>query len=199
MPRQVGLLPFLQATQALRVSRGTALIFSRIFGIRWGGVVSPTPRPPLPPGKTRYPLCRRLVGPRAGLDGRKMSPPGFFLNIYCTFNHIDRNFTSASCFGNAFPIPCHLALTLHSLTPIESVQSINGQFPTCCIRLAARYDFHLARRKKSIQSSSDRCLCCCIRYITRCASNHSIALCRCGGQNWKWGRRHQSARTRRGS
>ena len=39
-------------------------------------------------------------------------------------------------------------------------------------------------------------LCCCIRYIKRCASNHSIALCRCGGQNWKWG---QSAGMRRGS
>ena len=43
------------------------------------------------------------------------------------------------------------------------------------------------------------CLCCCIRYITRCASNHSIAVCRCGGQNWKWGRRRQSAGMRRGS
>ena len=33
----------------------------------------------------------------------------------------------------------------------------------------------------------------------RCASNHSIALCRCGAQNWKWGRRHQSAGMRHGS
>jgi len=33
----------------------------------------------LPPGKTWYPLYRRLVGSRAGLDGRKISsPPGFF-------------------------------------------------------------------------------------------------------------------------
>ena len=32
----------------------------------------------LPPGKTRYSLYRRLVGPRAGLDGRKISSqPGF--------------------------------------------------------------------------------------------------------------------------
>ena len=29
----------------------------------WG--VSPTPRPPLPPGKTRYPFYRRLVGPQS--------------------------------------------------------------------------------------------------------------------------------------
>jgi len=29
----------------------------------------------LPPWKTRYPLYRRLGGPKAGLDGRKMSSP----------------------------------------------------------------------------------------------------------------------------
>jgi len=28
----------------------------------------------LPPGKTRYPLYRGWVGPRVGLDGRKISP-----------------------------------------------------------------------------------------------------------------------------
>jgi hypothetical protein len=40
--------------------------------------VSPTPRPPLPPGSTRFPLYRRVGGPKAGLDGRIMSsPPGF--------------------------------------------------------------------------------------------------------------------------
>jgi len=33
----------------------------------WG--VSPTPRPPLPPGKTRYPFYRRLGGPQ-GRSGR---------------------------------------------------------------------------------------------------------------------------------
>jgi len=31
--------------------------------------VSPTPRPPLPPGKTRYPFYRRLGGPQ-GRFGR---------------------------------------------------------------------------------------------------------------------------------
>ena len=34
-----------------------------------GMVTSPTPRPPLPPGKTRYPLYRRLGGPQ-GQSGR---------------------------------------------------------------------------------------------------------------------------------
>ena len=51
------------------VSRGIALLFSRTFGIRWGGGVSPTPRPPLPPRKTRYPFYRRLGGPQ-GRSGR---------------------------------------------------------------------------------------------------------------------------------
>jgi len=35
--------------------------------MEWG--VNPTPRPPLPPGKTRYPLNRRLGGPQ-GRSGR---------------------------------------------------------------------------------------------------------------------------------
>ena len=39
---------FLEARQALRLSRGTALLFSRIFGTRWGWGVSPTPRPLYP-------------------------------------------------------------------------------------------------------------------------------------------------------
>ena len=59
------------------MSRGIALLF---LGPRhwmgWG--VSPTPWPPLPPGKTRYPCTGGWVGPRAGLAGWKISPlPGF--------------------------------------------------------------------------------------------------------------------------
>ena len=43
----------------------------------WG--ISPTPRLPLPPGKTRYPLYGRLGGPqdRSG-QVRKISPPQGF-------------------------------------------------------------------------------------------------------------------------
>ena len=61
--------PFSKVTNALRVNRGTAVLFSRIFRTRWGGVVSPTPRPPLPPWKNRYPFYRRLGGPQ-GRSGR---------------------------------------------------------------------------------------------------------------------------------
>jgi len=39
------------------------------LGARWGWVVSSTPRPLCPPGKTRYPLYRRLGGPQ-GRSGR---------------------------------------------------------------------------------------------------------------------------------
>jgi len=56
--------PFLEATKALRVSRGIALVFLVPWHTRWGWGVSPTPRPPLPLGKTRYQCYRRLGGPR---------------------------------------------------------------------------------------------------------------------------------------
>jgi hypothetical protein len=43
--------------------RGTALLFLDLGAIR-GWVVSTTPPAALPPGKTRYPLYRRLDGPQ---------------------------------------------------------------------------------------------------------------------------------------
>ena len=49
------------------------------FGARWGWVVSTTPRPLYPRGNTRYPLYRRLGGPR-GRSGRvrkSTQPAGF--------------------------------------------------------------------------------------------------------------------------
>jgi len=51
--------------QALRVSRGIALLFLGPWHTRWGWGVSPTPLPLLSPGKTRYPLYRRLGGPHS--------------------------------------------------------------------------------------------------------------------------------------
>ena len=53
---------------AQRVGRGIALLFHN-RGTRRGWVVSSTPRPHLPPGKTRYPLYRRLGRPQ-GRSGR---------------------------------------------------------------------------------------------------------------------------------
>ena len=59
-------------------SRGIALFFLD-HGTRRGWGVSVTLRPPFSPGKTRYPLYRRLGGPQ-GLSGQMQkisSPPGF--------------------------------------------------------------------------------------------------------------------------
>jgi hypothetical protein len=56
--------PFLQITKALSMSRGIALLFSRTSALVGGGGFSPTPRPPVPPGKNRYPLYRRQCGPQ---------------------------------------------------------------------------------------------------------------------------------------
>jgi len=53
---------------AQRVGRGIAVLFHD-RGTRRGWVVSSTHRPPLPPGKTRYPLHRRLGVPQ-GRSGR---------------------------------------------------------------------------------------------------------------------------------
>ena len=69
---------------AHRVSRGIALLFHD-HGTRRGGEGSASrPGSSLPPGKTRYPLYRRLGGPR-GRSGqvRKISPPpGFDLRTF---------------------------------------------------------------------------------------------------------------------
>ena len=61
--------------RAQRGSRGIALPFHD-HGTRRGWGVSITPRPLFTPGKTRYPLYRRLGGPQ-GRSGqvRKISPP----------------------------------------------------------------------------------------------------------------------------
>ena len=58
--------------------RGIALLFLG-YGTRRGGGASVTPCRSLPPGKTRYPLYRRLGGPQ-GQSGkvRNISPPPGF-------------------------------------------------------------------------------------------------------------------------
>jgi len=62
---------------ARRESRGIALLF-RDHGTRRGWGVSVTSRPLFTPGKTRYPLYRRMVGSMGGLDrcGKSRPPPG---------------------------------------------------------------------------------------------------------------------------
>jgi len=47
------------------MSRGVTLLFLGPRHSRWEWGVSPTPRPPLPPGKTPCPLYRRLGGPQS--------------------------------------------------------------------------------------------------------------------------------------
>jgi hypothetical protein len=63
----------------LRENRGIALLFFVNLGTRWGWVVNTTPRPHLPPGKTRYSLYRRLGGlrSRSGRVRKISHPPGF--------------------------------------------------------------------------------------------------------------------------
>jgi len=63
------------ATKALRESRGIALLYFRP-ALEGGEGSASRPDSALPPGKTPYPLYRRLGGPqgRSGLV-QKISPP----------------------------------------------------------------------------------------------------------------------------
>jgi hypothetical protein len=71
--------PFIQATKALRESRGIAVLCFLDLGTRRGEGSASRPGRFLPPGKTRYPLYMRLGGPQ-GRPGqvRKISPPPGF-------------------------------------------------------------------------------------------------------------------------
>jgi hypothetical protein len=64
--------------KAQRGGRGIALLFPDL-GARRGWVVSTHAPAALPPGKTRYPLYRRLGGPqsRSGRVRKISPPPGF--------------------------------------------------------------------------------------------------------------------------
>ena len=70
---------FLYATQALRVSRGIALLFSRTFGTRrvWGES-APLPGRLYPRERPATHCTVGWVGPGAGLDGWKISSPPAF-------------------------------------------------------------------------------------------------------------------------
>jgi hypothetical protein len=71
--------PFLQATKVLRESRGIALLCFLDLGCRMGDGSASRSGRFLPPGKTRYPLYRRLGGSqgRSGQVRKIFSPPGF--------------------------------------------------------------------------------------------------------------------------
>jgi hypothetical protein len=71
--------PVLQATKALRESRGIALLCFIELGIRRGEASDSRPGRFLSPGKTRYPLYRRLGEPqgRSGRVRKILPPPGF--------------------------------------------------------------------------------------------------------------------------
>ena len=72
-----GSVPVRGPVVADRVGRGIALLF-HYRDTTSGRVVSSTPRRTLPPGKTRYPLYRRL-GATQGRSGRaeNLALPGF--------------------------------------------------------------------------------------------------------------------------
>jgi hypothetical protein len=79
-------LPFLQATKALRESRGIAVLCFQTSALEGEEGSASRPGRLLPPGKTRYPLYRRLGEPQGqsgqvrkisllpGIDPRTVQP-----------------------------------------------------------------------------------------------------------------------------
>jgi len=68
--------PFLYSTQSLRVSRGTAVLFSKTFDTRWGLAGHPhAPAASTPVERPGTHCTGGWLGPRAGLDGRKNFVP----------------------------------------------------------------------------------------------------------------------------
>ena len=69
----------LQATKALRAGRDIALPNFKTSALKMGVGGQHQAPAALPPGKTRYPLYRRLGGPqgRSGRVRKISSPPGF--------------------------------------------------------------------------------------------------------------------------
>ena len=93
---------------AHRGSRGIALPFHD-HGTRWGWGVSVTPRPLFTPGKTRYPLYRRLSGPqgRSGEVRENLAPAGI--------RSPDRPARSQSLYRLRYP--AHSGMVLRCLLP----------------------------------------------------------------------------------
>jgi hypothetical protein len=71
--------PFLQATKALTESRDIALLCFQTSALEGGEGSSSRPDRFLPPGKTRYPLYRKLGGPQSqsGQVRKISAPPDF--------------------------------------------------------------------------------------------------------------------------
>jgi hypothetical protein len=83
--------PFSQATKVLRESTGIALLCFQTSALEGGEGSASRPGRLVPPGKTRFPLYRRLGGPqvRSGKVRKISPPPGFNL---CTVHPV------ASCY-----------------------------------------------------------------------------------------------------
>ena len=102
---------------AHRGSRGIALPFHDL-GTRRGWGVSFTPRPLFTPGKTRYPLYRRLSGPQ-GRSGhvRKISPPtGFDPRMVQPVASRYTNYATRPTFNNVVIVKFYLWLKLGEQT-----------------------------------------------------------------------------------
>jgi hypothetical protein len=122
--------PFSQTTKALRESRGIALLCFQTSALERREGLASRPGRSLPPGKTRYPLYRRLDGPQ-GRSGqvRKISPPtGIFLCTSSLLFHVPLTIACMSFICNNY----------NRLKPILIVVNI-GFDPRTVKHVASRY------------------------------------------------------------
>jgi hypothetical protein len=89
--------PFLQATKALRESRGIASLCFQTLALEGGEESASRPGRLLPPGKTRYPLYRRLGGAPGPFwtGAENLAPTGI--------RSLDRSARSQSLYRLSYP------------------------------------------------------------------------------------------------
>ena len=113
---------------AHRGSRGIALLFLD-HGTRWGEGSASRPGRSLPPGKTQYPLYRRLGGPqgRSGQVRKFSPPPGFDPRAVQPVASCYTDCTTRPFIGNISHVICEGERTERCSKHTEHINTLCGQ------------------------------------------------------------------------
>ena len=127
--------------------------------LRWGWVVSTTPRPLYPPGKILYSSYRRLRGPQ-GRSGRvrKISPPQGFDPR--TVQPVASRYTDW-----AIPAKIHYIYVRYRCQTVVYCIVLNCKFPSTTIRSEGTVAFAWSRERATIRPYAD------VDWLVRFTSN----------------------------